>query len=547
MPRRLRYPLAFALALCCACASAAQDDVQSLAQQATAAYQAKDYAASADAFLAAIAAGGDDPALYYNAACASALAGRREAAFDLLARATAAGYTRVDAIRADTDLASLRADPRFDALLARTAKAEQRRQRMWNSPAFDTPYQPRLGEDQRVAGLSRLWSEAKFNFASFDLVPDLDWDALYLATLPEVRAAASTADYYQVLRRFVAQLRDGHSSVRPPVEVANQLDSQPGVRTALVEGRVFIVELLDPKLAESGAAPGLEITAIEGQPVQAWAQAHIAPYQPASTPQDLAARTYERALLSGPLGQPARMTVRDAAGRSRELSLPRMPARDFEAAVWAGQVFQWRMLPGNIAYVRVLHFGDDSAAAGFREHFNDIAKADGLVIDVRENGGGDSGNGYKLLAMLTDKPFAGSSWQTREYVPAWRAWGRPEGTVAEAAAEMQPDGERHYAGPVLVLTSARTYSAAEDFVVAFDAMQRGRIVGEPTGGSTGQPLLFDLPGGGNARICTKRDRYPDGREFVGVGVQPQAVVAPKAADFLAGRDTVLDAAVALLR
>jgi C-terminal processing protease CtpA/Prc len=547
MPSRLRFPLALALALCCACASAAQDDVQLLVQQATAAYQSKDYAASADAFVAAVKAGGDDPALYYNAACASALAGRKESAFDLLEKAIAAGYTKVDAIRADTDLASLHADSRFEALMAQTANAEVRRQRMWDNPAFDTPYQPRLDEDQRVAGLSRLWSEAKFNFASFDLVPDLDWDALYLKTLPEVRAAASTADYYQVLRRFIAQLHDGHSSVRPPVEVANQLDSQPGVRTALVEGRVFIVDLLDPKLADAGVAPGLEITAIEGQPVQAWAQAHVAPYQPASTPQDLASRTYERALLSGPLDQPARVTVRDADGQSRELSLPRMPARDFETAVWAGPVFQWRMLPGNIAYMRVLHFGDDSAAAGFREHYDEIAKADGLVIDVRENGGGNSSNGYQLLAMLTDKPFAGSSWQTREYVPAYRAWGRPEGNHAEAASQMQPDGELHYAGPVLVLTSARTYSAAEDFVVAFDAMQRGRIIGQPTGGSTGQPLLFDLPGGGNARVCTKRDRYPDGREFVGVGVQPQVVVAPKAADFLAGRDTVLDAAVALLR
>ena len=258
-------------------------------------------------------------------------------------------------------------------------------------------------------------------------------------------------------------------------------------------------------------------------------------------------RTYERALLSGPLQQPVRVTVRDAAGHPRELSLPRMPARDFEAAVWAGPVFQWRMLPGNIAYVRVLHFGNDSAAAGFREHFDEIARADGLVIDVRENGGGNSSNGYQLLAMLTDQPFAGSSWQTREYLPTYRAWGRPEGIHSEPAFEMPPDGTRHYAGPVLVLTSARTYSAAEDFVVAFDAMRRGRIVGEPTGGSTGQPLLFDLPGGGTARICTKRDRYPDGREFVGVGVQPQVAVSPRVDDLLAGRDTVLDAALRLLR
>lgn len=551
MSRRRSCLLALILALCCAtgAASAAdtEADVQTLVRQASAAYQARDYAASADAFVAAAEASGGDPSLYYNAACASALAGRADAALELLRQATAAGYTDVDAIRADADLAALRNDPRFTTLLAETAAAELRRKRMWNSPAFNAPYAATLDEDQRVAGLSRLWSEAKYNFANFDLVPELDWDALYLATLPQVRAAAGTADYYRVLRRFVAQLHDGHSSVRPSPEVADQLDAHPGVRTALVEGRVFVTELLDPELAELGLAPGMEITAIEGRPVRDWAETNIAPYQPASTPQDRAARTYERALLSGPVDNSVRVAVRDAAGRERTLSLPRMHARDFEAAVWAGPVFQWRMLPGNIAYIRVLHFGDSSAADGFREHFDEIAKADGLVIDVRENGGGDSGNGYKLLAMLTDKPFNGSRWQTREYLPTYRAWDRPEGTHAEVASEMQPDAERHYAGPVLLLTSARTYSAAEDFVVAFDAMQRGRIVGEPTGGSTGQPLLFKLPGGGTARICTKRDSYPDGREFVGVGVQPQVLASPRVADLLAGRDTVLETAVALLR
>lgn len=101
--------------------------------------------------------------------------------------------------------------------------------------------------------------------------------------------------------------------------------------------------------------------------------------------------------------------------------------------------------------------------------------------------------------------------------------------------------------PVIVLTSPRTFSAAEDFAVAFDAMQRGTIVGEATGGSTGQPLLFSLPGGGSGRVCTKRDTYPDGREFVGVGVQPHIKVAPTVADFRNGRDTVLEAALAELK
>ena len=538
--------VALGVALSHGLAHASDADINRLVKQATAAYAAKDYVASADGFAAAIAAGGDEPALFYNAACAYALAGRTEAAFDFLRQATVAGYTNVTAIRADADLVSLHADPRFEPLLAEADRMQQRRTRMWNSTAFATPYQPALDEDQRIAGLSRLWSEAKFNFANFDLVPDMDWDALYTRTLPQVRAATSTTAYYQVLRAFVAQLHDGHSSITLPAAVADQLDAQPGVRTALVEDRVFVRELLDPALAATGIAPGMEIVAIEGQPVKAWAGTQVAPYQPASTPQDRAARTYERALFSGPLDKPVRVSLRDDAGRVRDLALPRMPVKAFDAAYWGGPTFEMKMLPGNIAYVRILHFGDGSAVDAFEGRFDEIAKADGLVIDVRDNGGGNSGEGYRLLSTLTEKPFRTSRWRTREYLPAYRAWSRPEGVHAGDAGEVMPDGKRHYAGPVLVLTSARTYSAAEDFVVAFDAMERGRIVGEPTGGSTGQPLLFDLPGGGKGRICTKRDSYPDGREFVGVGVQPQVVVSPRVVDLQAGRDTVLNKALALL-
>ena len=430
--------------------------------------------------------------------------------------------------------------------MAQTEQALQRRARMWNSTAFMTPYQPVLDEDQRIAGLSRLWSEAKFNFANFDLVPELDWDALYTRTLPHVRAAADTAAYYQALRGFVAQLHDGHSDITLPAAVADQLQAQPGIRTSLVEDRVFVRELLDPTLASTGIAPGMEIVAIEGQPVAAWAQAQIAPYQPASTPQDRAARTYERALLSGPLDLPVKLSLRDQGKSMHEVVLPRMSAKAFDTAYWGGPTFELKMLPGKIAYVRILHFGDRSAVDAFASRFAEIAGAAALVIDVRENGGGDSGEGYRLLSMLTDQPFRTSRWQTREYVPANRAWSRPEGVHKGEPGEAQPDGKRLYTGPVLLLTSARTYSAAEDFVVAFDAMKRGRIVGEATGGSTGQPLSFDLPGGGRARICTKRDSYPDGREFVGVGVQPQVVVHPRVSDLRAGRDTVLASALTLL-
>jgi C-terminal processing protease CtpA/Prc len=98
----------------------------------------------------------------------------------------------------------------------------------------------------------------------------------------------------------------------------------------------------------------------------------------------------------------------------------------------------------------------------------------------------------------------------------------------------------------VVLTSARTFSAAEDFCAVFDYMKRGTIMGEPTGGSTGQPLLFGLPGGGRARVCIKRDAYPDGKEFVGFGIKPTMTISPTLADVRAGRDTVLEGALQYL-
>lgn len=87
---------------------------------------------------------------------------------------------------------------------------------------------------------------------------------------------------------------------------------------------------------------------------------------------------------------------------------------------------------------------------------------------------------------------------------------------------------------MIILTSSRTFSAAEDFVAAFKSLKRGLVVGEATGGSTGQPLLINLPGNGSARICTKRDQFADGDDFVGKGVLPDKEVKPTVGDFRKG-------------
>src|SRR5262249_25421448 len=134
----------------------------------------------------------------------------------------------------------------------------------------------------------------------------------------------------------------------------------------------------------------------------------------------------------------------------------------------------FKVLPGNIAYVALTTFNDPKVVAQFEAAYPEIAKTDALILDIRDNGGGNSNNGYSILQYLTDKPFKTSLWKTRNYRPAFRAWGRSEEWHIGTVGEWRPKGDKLYAKPVVVLTSPRTFSAAEDFAVAFDTMKRGK-------------------------------------------------------------------------
>jgi len=479
----------------------------------------------------------------YDLACNYSLAGEKQKAIEALRESVAAGWADADHMRQDSDLDNIRQEPEYKQIYAE-AEARMKAQRaFWTSPALSTPYRDDLPEDEKIAGLSRLWSEAKYNFAFFDRLPGLDWDALYLTYIPKIRSTKSTLEYYQTLAEFYARLRDGHTGVNYPNEVGALL-GYPAVTTRLIEGRVFIDAVHDPGLKEQGIFQGLEVIAVDGIAVKDYGKERVAPRIGSSTPQDLDVRTYEWSLLSGPKDTPVELTLIDATGNTLKRTLPRLTQDErakFPRAPW--KRFEFRMLSGGIAYVVLNTFGDDNVVKDFEAALPEIEKSNAIIFDIRANGGGSSNIGYAILAYLTDKPFLTSQWSTRDYRPSFRAWGQREKWYRGEPETFQPRGSHPYSKPVAVLTSARTGSAAEDFAVAFDSMKRGKIVGEPTGGSTGQPLFFPLPGGGSARVCTKHDRYPDGKEFMGVGVQPDIPVHPTIADFRAGRDTVLEAAL----
>lgn len=431
-------------------------------------------------------------------------------------------------------------EPRFKAYL----KLSDLPARMGKASLLATPYKDNLSSAEKVAGLSMFWSEVKRSFVNFHNVPELDWDKVYLEYLDKVMQTRSTREYYQVMTQLAPLLQDGHTNIYVPDELQDLFYSRPALATALVGKSVIVTKVLNQQLAQK-IQRGDEIISIDGEAVHEYANTRVAPYASSSTPQDKAVRVYAYELLMGEKSKSIRLGLRDVTGKDRI----EIVARGQERNVAGEPAFDFKMLPGDIAYLALDHFESDAGVKKLESLMPTIMKAKGLILDVRANGGGSSVHGAAILSFLSKKPVPYARSTERQESNVMRTQGDLillDTLRAGVAKPYSKERKEVYAGPVVVLAGAKTFSAAEDFLMSFVTMQRGTVIGSATAGSTGMPMSFKLPGGGSARICVKHDSFPDGREFVDKGIPPDMEIVPTVADIRAGRDVVLDKAVAVL-
>jgi len=433
-----------------------------------------------------------------------------------------------------------------------------------------------LTATQRVGAFVHFWSEVKYNFAFFDQVPDLDWDKILYQYLPEVMRKQTTVEYYRLLQKICALLKDGHTNITPPSCVGKSFD-RPKIELRNVKRHAIVTNV--GKSLENVLALGSEVIAVDGVATKIYLQNKIFPYISSSTDHILWDWGI-RDLLKGSGGTEVTITFRTLEGKSDKFKVARNSKTQDEKWIrakkrqWQRSEFKW--LENEIACVALNTFADKTIVEDFEKYLPDLQECRGLVIDIRKNPGGSSGNGYEIIKHLTDRPLLGSKWKTREHRAAFKAWGKfyselaphelnnlsdEESELSEKAVlyykgmvwhEGDPDTIQPQQGdkitvPIVVLIGHVTGSAAEDFLIALDSIERATFVGQKTNGSTGQPLTFNLPGGGSARVCTKRDTYPDGREFVGYGISPHVYVEPTVEDILKDRDIVLEKAIEILR
>lgn len=247
--------------------------------------------------------------------------------------------------------------------------------------------------------------------------------------------------------------------------------------------------------------------------------------------------------------------------------------------VWPRSVT--RTLENNIGYLRIARM-DGDAAEQIRSWMPKWRETDGLVVDVRDNGGGTrealltlagyllgendsprvvNAAKYRLFPGFKDDHLVArymhranaDHWdaEERDAITAFTSGFQPEWTPPASefsqwhylVLSRQDQDAFHYTKPVVVLTNAKCFSATDIFVAGMKELPNVTILGTATGGgsarTTSVPIAKDI----RLRIGSMVSYQPNGQLFDGVGVKPDVEIKPEPGYFVGQSDATLAAAL----
>ncbi|MBI9053912.1 MAG: hypothetical protein JEY96_08860 [Bacteroidales bacterium] len=424
-----------------------------------------------------------------------------------------------------------------------------------------------ISTNDKIYYLSEVWSEIKYNFVNMDQVT-FDPDSLYKTYIPKVQESKNDFEYYQVLKQFVASFGDGHTAVVDQSQFYLWKDYF-SMNLSNVGEKVYIVRVLKDPILDSTWV-GAEVIKISGVRTKRFLQDSIFPYISASTKQHLWMQGVQK-IHQDLKWKDFKATIVKTTGDTVKIQLPRNgeATRTPEDDYW-GMKFPKRRkmvdlekLEGDISYLNIRSFYPENIAIqDISKYLPEIYESNGLIIDLRRNGGGSTNAAWYLQSLLSkEKSFLNYGWETRVNDGVKKAnsnWKEEyqgylenrEVHYVEPDTIEVPDSIRRIDIPVVVLIGRYTFSAAEDFLVnMYEVPDRPLFIGQETAGSTGSPLVVpNLPNGGYCRICTRRICYPySGKRFVNHGVIPDVIVNETIGNIIKSNDVVLEKAIEILK
>jgi carboxyl-terminal processing protease len=388
-------------------------------------------------------------------------------------------------------------------------------------------WRTRLPLAERVFIATQLYTGIRTYFAHWDGVPGYDLDAAYRAYLDRALASDDRRAFSLASTQFIASLHNGHSLFKD--EWLNDTFGQRmGFQAYPVEGKWTVRYSVIKELR-----PGDVITNIDGEDFWSFYRRN-SQFISASDERSRQEHFFYRRYLF-PLSFRLQLDDGREIRITRSAATPPIGLTDTEVKTADGVLF-----------LHVPGFDEPRYEQVAVEAVKSHPHARAIVIDVRGTGGGSTPANF--AATLMERPYrfwTETTPVTLGVVQVDQETGQRTFLRWENdAIPPQPDA---YKGPVYIVTDVGCFSACEDFVGVFKSSHRATIVGERTAGSTGQSYRADLGDGFAFQVSTKREFFPDGSPFEGIGIAPDIEVQLTIADLRAGRDSAMAKATDLAK
>lgn len=201
----------------------------------------------------------------------------------------------------------------------------------------------------------------------------------------------------------------------------------------------------------------------------------------------------------------------------------------------AGDLYYSIIDDGKVGYVYYSSFSNAFSEDNIYWVFKAFEQCEGLIIDVRNNGGGELTNAYRLSS-----PFYTEN-QTIGY------WRHKNGTGHNDFSDFEPlTADASMVGtkwtkPVVVLCNRRSYSATNMFVNMMRYVPNARTVGGLSGGGGGMPMSYEMPNGWMVRFSSVR-MYDRDKKDIENGILPDVLVTMTSSD----KDDIIEKAILLI-